>query len=277
MATTETCTGYELEADIDLDVAPHNAGSGWDPIDGFEGAFEGNNHTIRGLFIDRGDEDGVGLFGSHTGASTTIRNIALAGVNVTGGSRVGAVAGQVDNELVNVVAGGKVTSATADATQVGGLAGSAASISGSLSAVHVVAGAVSGQSVIGGLAGSVSAGVSDSYAVGSVVGLRHRRGQCRRPCRQRGWERREQLLARRGERPRGRDRRRRLARRRERDDDRQLLGHVHQRAVGQRGGHGPGHQRPPDADGAGGERGATPSTAGTPPSGTSGPRASTRR
>ena len=67
--TTETCTGYELTADLTFaawDAANpyYNEGKGWQPIGGLENAgwdtgfnaiFEGNGNTISNLFIDRDD------------------------------------------------------------------------------------------------------------------------------------------------------------------------------------------------------------------------------
>ena len=43
----------------------------WVPISNFEGTFEGNNHTINGIYIDS-NEDGIGFFKSNRG---TIKNI----------------------------------------------------------------------------------------------------------------------------------------------------------------------------------------------------------
>ena len=161
----ETCSAYELVADIDLDVAPYNTGSGWDPIGGLVGTpVHGNNHTISGLFIDRPDESDVGLFSN----ASDIRDLALVDVDVTGGRSVGAFTASGITQLSNVFASGTVTASKVGAVSIGGLSGSANSITDSFSAVHVVADAA-GASAVGGLAGNTQGVVTNSYAVGSVT------------------------------------------------------------------------------------------------------------
>ena len=116
-AGVEDCTGYELTADIDLNVAPYNTGSGWEPILGFGAAFNGNNHTISGLFIDRGEADQCGAVRKLCSASSILRNVALVDVDVTGGSKVGAFVGSGTSAgLDNVFASGRVTLAKAGGT-----------------------------------------------------------------------------------------------------------------------------------------------------------------
>ena len=99
------CTGYELATDLDFDTngsgvadagdAWWNGGSGWAPIGSreqpFGATFEGNGHTVGGLFISR-DEQYVGLFGG-TSASSVIRHVGVRGVDVSGESRVGGLVG----------------------------------------------------------------------------------------------------------------------------------------------------------------------------------------
>ena len=77
------CAGYELVADLDFDTngngeadagdAYWNDGAGWAPIgDGdhwFYADFDGNNHTIANLYINRSDANHVGLFGYVAGRS----------------------------------------------------------------------------------------------------------------------------------------------------------------------------------------------------------------
>ena len=55
-----TTAGY-----MELASAAANGGMGWEPIgtaeEGFTGSFDGQGHEIRGLFIDRPDQDYMGL------------------------------------------------------------------------------------------------------------------------------------------------------------------------------------------------------------------------
>ncbi len=86
-------------ADIDLNVAPYNSGSGWEPIGNvttkFLGNYNGNNNTISNLFINRNADSYIGLFGYTDGA--VIRNVILDGVNVTGNDYVGGLVGYNTN------------------------------------------------------------------------------------------------------------------------------------------------------------------------------------
>jgi hypothetical protein len=96
-------------------------GKGWQPIgaDGnfFEGTFDGGDHTISDLFIDRPSEDNVGLFGYVLGGE--IKNIKLVAVNVTGKENVGGVVGHNRGTLEYSSSTGIVKGTS----YVGGLAG----------------------------------------------------------------------------------------------------------------------------------------------------------
>lgn len=78
------------------------AGSEWEPIGAFDGTFDGNNLSISNLYVNKPDQDNVGLFS--TGAMT-IKNLVLHNADVKGHGGVGAVAGEnsyitVDNVSV---------------------------------------------------------------------------------------------------------------------------------------------------------------------------------
>ena len=85
------CTGYELTADIDLDVSPYNASPWWSPIGGtYTATFEGNGNTISNLTIDKTDTGNLGLF-STLGSAAKVRNLGLTGASVTGRASSGSV------------------------------------------------------------------------------------------------------------------------------------------------------------------------------------------
>jgi len=94
---------YALSQDIDAsDTRIWENGRGFDPLRDtiknmpFSGNFDGNGYTIRGLFINRPDEDKVGLFGTCSGVEhrpNTIENLILSEFNVTGDHYVGSLAG----------------------------------------------------------------------------------------------------------------------------------------------------------------------------------------
>ena len=175
----EGCTGYELVADLDFDTngngrpdsgdAYWNDGVGWLPIN-YDSDLDGGGHTIANLYINRGQDDDVGLFGS-TG-NGEIRSVALTSTNVMGGNSVGGLVGLIrhgsvsDSCVAGVVSGG---------SSVGGLVGSD---SGSISISDSYAtGTVTGSGDnVGGLIGSGSGSISDSYATGTVTGSGNRVG-----------------------------------------------------------------------------------------------------
>jgi filamentous hemagglutinin family protein len=164
---------YALGTDIDASATTGwNAGLGFDPIGNyvagqeFTGVFDGLGHTITGLFINRGGESFVGLFGSATDAvAATIANVGLVNVNITGGFQTGGLLGRVSGTVSNCYVTGTVTGT---GNTVGGLAGlSAGSISNSYSTANV-----SGASFVGGLVGAnyqPSASITNSYSTGSVT------------------------------------------------------------------------------------------------------------
>ena len=94
---------YKLMADLDLTewIAEESPKDGWNPIGNsttpFRGVFDGNYHTIKGLFINRPNISNVGLFGYIYEA--TIVNTAIINPIIKGNSNVGAFVGLI--RLVN--------------------------------------------------------------------------------------------------------------------------------------------------------------------------------
>ena len=179
------CAGYELDASLDFDTndngridegdAYWNGGAGWVPI-GRQGAgtryyanFDGNNHTISNLYINRPQTWHVGLFG--TTFTGSVSNVGLPSVKITGYRFVGALVGESYGKISNSYATGSVSGS---GWFVGGLVGDltfywwgSSALSDSYAAVTVSGG---GQ-YTGGLVGAASGNISDSYATGSVTGV----------------------------------------------------------------------------------------------------------
>jgi hypothetical protein len=96
-----------------------NEGRGWQPIGfytphgatayiGFTGTLDGQGHQIHDLYINRPDEDRVGLFGETDGA--VIRAIGVVNVAVIGDECVGAPVGTNGDGIVsNCYSNGSVT------------------------------------------------------------------------------------------------------------------------------------------------------------------------
>ena len=187
MGCSGGCNGYELTASLDFDQnddgvitgadpAWWNGGAGWEPLGGninpgsdigvnkFGGVFEGNDHTIANLLINRPGHKAVGLFGG-TGWNASIRNLNLTGAVVRGQERVGALVGYSEGSVATSSASGEVT---ATGQNVGGMVGLlGGSITGSYASVTV-----SGGRRVGGLVGYLhdTASIAGSYATGTVNG-----------------------------------------------------------------------------------------------------------
>ncbi|MCK9598047.1 MAG: hypothetical protein M0R06_03335 [Sphaerochaeta sp.] len=85
---------------------------GFDPVGTFTGTFDGNGYTISNLYINRTSENGasgsttVGMFSQilrHT-AGGFIKDLRMVNVDISGGTRVGAVAGLNTLALTGVMA-----------------------------------------------------------------------------------------------------------------------------------------------------------------------------
>ena len=185
--------------DIDASTTSSwDVGAGFTPIgndtDGFWGSYDGQDHTIDGLYINRPNTDFVGLFGRLQ--SATIQNLGVTNVNITGKIYTGGLVGFcIENSPVtncystgivngyNTVGGllgilnesplsNSYSTVTVTGTDnyVGGLVGfffENASISNCYST-----GSVSGDVSVGGLVGviTLASTVSNSYSTGSVSG-----------------------------------------------------------------------------------------------------------
>ncbi|MFC3959196.1 right-handed parallel beta-helix repeat-containing protein [Halovivax cerinus] len=168
---------YVLGSDIDASgTDTWNNGAGFAPVGDsstpFTGTFDGQGHTISGLYVDRGDAASAGLFGVVSEATIVDVELANADVNATGdfGGGVGALVGgdQYGSTISGVTASGTVSGVT----NVGGIAGStgtASTLEDARSSVSVTADPDSGTSA-GGLVGSFDGELLDSSASGEVSG-----------------------------------------------------------------------------------------------------------
>ena len=111
------CIGFELKKSLDFtgtawasvkNISNSNSNNkGWEAIgtssSPFRVDFEGNGFTIKGLYINRPNENNQGLFGVIDGAN--IRNLIISNANITGGGNVGVIygIGGKDEESINRV------------------------------------------------------------------------------------------------------------------------------------------------------------------------------
>lgn len=86
----------------------------------FIGTFDGDGHTIRGLYVNV-NENYVGLFGC-VGAGGTVKNVTIADSYVSGKVNVGDICGRNDGGIVENCTSGCTVKGTGNA--VGGICGS---------------------------------------------------------------------------------------------------------------------------------------------------------
>ncbi len=150
----------------ELVSATANDGKGWQPIGNstnpFTGSFYGQGYEIGDLFINRPEEDEVGLFG-FVDEPGLIENVGLVNATVTGYEYVGGLVGNNDGIVSNSYSTGRVTGYK----RVGGLVGwNQHTVSNSYSTAGV------GRTrSVGGLVGYNTGTVSNSYSSGSVSGF----------------------------------------------------------------------------------------------------------
>lgn len=133
----------------------------------FTGSYNGQNHTIDSLKINRGTEDGIGFFGKIFNTAA-IQNLGITNINVIGKNFVGGLAGSSD--VYCTVTNSYTTGNVSGNTMVGGLVGlneHYSTVTNSYSS-----GNVSGVQTVGGLVGYNydHSTVTNSYSTSSVIG-----------------------------------------------------------------------------------------------------------
>ncbi len=143
-------------------------GAGFTPIgydfnNAFTGTYNGQEHTISNLFINRPNTNFIGLFGFVNTADAKIENLGVINADITGSYNVGCLVGYIVNGTVsNSYSIGSVTGEGF----LGGLVGSNyGDITNSYSR-----GSVNGTISVGGLVGKNNLTISNSYSLGSVTG-----------------------------------------------------------------------------------------------------------
>jgi hypothetical protein len=160
---------YELANDIDAgETKEWNHGRGFIPIGGkrrkFSGSFNGNNHEIRELHIDRPTNDCTGLFG-HTHSGSVVENVGIVNADITGDEYVGGIVGaNYGDNVTNSYVTGNITGNYC----IGGIVGwnDGCDITNSYATANI-----NGNKSIGGLVGFDTYGyITKSYATGEIIG-----------------------------------------------------------------------------------------------------------
>ena len=167
---TRWSANYIQMVNIDASLTPNwDGGAGFSPIGNsttkFTGSYDGQNHTIDGLFINRSGTNYNGFFGYTYGA--TVQNLGLTNVNISGHEYTGGLVGCTYSSCTvsDCYTTGSVTGNNND---TGGLVGqnNGSAISNSYSTATVI-----GVINTGGLVGRNQNGgtISACYSTGSVT------------------------------------------------------------------------------------------------------------
>ncbi|MDA0524439.1 Ig-like domain repeat protein [Methanococcoides alaskense] len=159
---------YILINDIDASVTSGwNSGAGFKPIGNytnkFTGNFEGQDHEITGLYINRPTTEFVGLFG-WIDVGSEINNVGLTDINITGKNDVGGLAGGIQGNITLSYALGDV-SGTFD--RVGGLVGNI--YFGYVDQSYSTGNVTGTVDYVGGLVGWNEGSVTQSYSTSNVI------------------------------------------------------------------------------------------------------------
>ncbi|MDE7396644.1 MAG: hypothetical protein K2M98_02840, partial [Muribaculum sp.] len=190
------CTGEYFRVENDIDMSGHRfEGISNDYYHVFNGTFDGQGHTIKGLTMNTTNYGG--LFG-HAGDKSLITNLVFENANITANAFTGAVVAWTTGEVSNVTVKSStltntsngvgpignivniITNCHADNCNVTGLAGYASGLIGQLNGrmsgcsatnMRIVAASPStGPMPVGGLVGlsNFETVISDSYFSGTI-------------------------------------------------------------------------------------------------------------
>ena len=146
----------------------------WTPIVGnsytnyYAGTFDGQNHTVSGLYFNDSDVNNVGLFGA-TGSSGKISKVGVVDSYFRGNDRVGGVCGEKYGTMENCYSASTVSGAN----DVGGVCGDNCGSSQLINCYNTgaVNCSVSGGWYIGGVCGILNSGtIQNCYSTGTVGG-----------------------------------------------------------------------------------------------------------
>ena len=162
--TADIVLNEKIEVDENGTVTNQKELSEWTPIGNSEstaytGTFDGDGHTIRGLYINSSDNDYKGLFG-YVGTGGTVQNLSVSG-SVSGHLYVGGIAGRNGGNVINCTNTGSVSGVST----VGGVVGVNR---GSVENCYNTGSVTSNDSLVGGVVGHNGGPVKNCYNTGTV-------------------------------------------------------------------------------------------------------------
>ncbi len=146
----------------------------------FSGVFDGNSHTISGLYFYNTSQDSVGLFGQIT-SSAVIKNLGVVNSSITGKGYVGGVCGSNEGTITNCYNTGNVTcSVTGNATGNGNVGGVCGENKGTIENCYNTGTVTASDSYVGGVCGWNYGKITNCYNTGNLTGDGHVGGVCGR-------------------------------------------------------------------------------------------------
>ena len=148
-----------LDCDKDNQWTPIGYNKGTDDNIPYNGTFDGNGHTISGIYINT-SEDYQGFFG-YIDSNGTVKDLGIEDSWISGGNNVGGIVGYSGGTIEDCYNTGSVSGGN----NVGGIAGYS---SGTIEDCYNT-GSVSGGNNVGGIAGTAD-GAKDCHNEGTVSG-----------------------------------------------------------------------------------------------------------
>ena len=178
--TADIVLNEKIEVDDNGAVTNQEKLSEWIPIGniideedpdsfGYTGTFDGDGHTISGLYIDSSSANYQGLFG-YVGTGGTVKDLSVSG-SVSGGMFVGGIVGYNNGGTVTgcTFSGSGSVSGNSYVGGVVGVVGVVGDSSGTVKNCYNT-GDVTGGSYVGGVVGQNSGSVENSYNTGNISG-----------------------------------------------------------------------------------------------------------
>jgi hypothetical protein len=163
--TTTLGWTYILQNNLDFRNCntTYTTGLGWRPIGTstakFTGNFKGNNKTIKNTYINRPDQNYIGLFGYINAVTNDINDLGMIDSNITGYRDVGGISGY-SGRINNSYNTGKINGLE---FFTGGINGASATVNNSYNT-----GTVNGYSNVGGINGYLGT-INNSYNTGTIT------------------------------------------------------------------------------------------------------------
>ncbi|MCL2487634.1 MAG: hypothetical protein FWE80_03010, partial [Oscillospiraceae bacterium] len=165
-------TYFKMTADIDLAGYDAGDGGGWMPIGNFtsqfKGNFDGDNHVVRNLIIDRSSTHFIGLFGYFNGGK--VKNLGIFNGDIKGSSFVGGIIGHNDHGIIENCYNNASITGTDERSYAGGVVG--LNYDGTVIDCYNT-NIINGDSFVGGVVGANNDSksiIKNCYNVGAVNG-----------------------------------------------------------------------------------------------------------